>query len=86
MATDISVTKTQTTSVVVFTGNEETCQNLLSIIQRSGHGTELADIRTHVVSVLKSDLYDTGDKVIFARSLQRWMIKKKHLINVGKLI
>ena len=86
MATDNSVTKNQKTNIIVITGNDETCQNLLSIIQKSGNCGELVDITTHVVSVLKLDLYNTSYKFIFSRSLKLLKTKQKHRINVVKLI
>jgi hypothetical protein len=70
MATDNSVTKNQKTNIIVITENDETCQNLLSIIQKSGNCGELVDITTHVVSFLKSDLYDIRYKVILCRLLK----------------
>ena len=84
MATDNSATKNQTTSIIVITGNEQTCQNLLAIIQKSGDCTELGDLTTHVVSVSKSDLYDISYKVIYSRPLKLLKIKQKHCVNVGK--
>ena len=54
MATHNSVTKNQKTNIIVITGNDETLQNLLSIIQNSHSCGELDDITRHVVSVLKS--------------------------------
>ena len=86
MATDNSVTRNQKTSVIVITGNEETCQNLLSIIQKSGNCGELVDITTHVVSVLKSDLCDLRYKFLFSRLLKVLKIKQNHRINVIKPI
>ncbi|CAF1083081.1 unnamed protein product [Didymodactylos carnosus] len=48
MATDNSITKNQKTNIMVITGNDETFQNLLSIIQKSDNCGNLADITRHV--------------------------------------
>jgi hypothetical protein len=86
MATDNSITKNQTTNIIVITGNDETFQNLISIIQKSDNFGNLADITRHVVSVLRSYLYEIHCKVIFSRSLKLLKTKQNHHINVVKLI
>lgn len=86
MATDNSVTKNQKTNIIVIPGNDETLQNLVSIIQKTENCDGLADITRHVVSVFKSDLYGISYKVIFSRSLNLRKTKHKCHTNVVKLI
>ncbi|UJR17795.1 hypothetical protein I4U23_004694 [Adineta vaga] len=44
-----SVSKSQKTNIIVMAGNDETLQNLLSIIQKSTNSGELADLTRHVI-------------------------------------
>ncbi|CAF0815867.1 unnamed protein product [Adineta steineri] len=53
MATNNSVTKNQKTNIIVITGNDETFQNLLSIIRKSDKCGELSGITRSVESTIE---------------------------------
>ncbi|CAF3801206.1 unnamed protein product [Rotaria sordida] len=50
MATHNFVAKNQKTNIIVITEDDETFQNLLSIIEKSDNSGELADITRHVIT------------------------------------
>ena len=75
MATDNSVSKNQKANIIVIAGNDETFQNLLSIIQKSEKRSEIDDITKHLVSLLKLHLYNIKYKLIYSRTLNLWMTK-----------
>lgn len=81
-----SLPQNQTTNIIIVAGNDETLQNILSIIQKPANSNGLTNIAKHVVSIAEDYICEWHHEFVFSSSLNRRKTKQQRRLSIAKLI